>query len=1783
MKNFLTQYGLNTFRYLFATIITFLFLETTLYCQPTGFVDQEYMTGWNQAVGMTFDINGRMFVWEKGGKVWIVENGIKSSSPLIDISEEVGNWRDFGFLGFALDPDFLSNGYIYLLYLVDRHHLLHFGTGSYNSNSDEYFNATIGRITRYTAEQSTNFTTVDYSSRKILLGATKETGFPSLHESHGIGSLVFGTDGTLMVSLGDGASYGSVDEGSASETYWSQAISDGIISAADNIGAYRCQKLTSLNGKILRIDPDTGAGIPSNPYYESGDPFSVKSRVWALGARNPFRMTKRPDTGSHLSGDGDPGVFYFGDVGWGTREELNIIKQPGENFGWPKYEGMTYQPGYNNATYAPSSHTLAAVDWRTASADPRMSINGTIYNLGDPGVELFDFIGNCSTGGVWVINGNYPSEYKDVYYHGDYGDDWIHAFQFDENDNFVKAIPFADDKGSIVFLATHPTDGELYYIRYGNAIHKFTYDPTGNQPPMAVASADVIFGPGPLTVQFTGDQSTDPENGTLTYDWDFGNGPESTEANPQYIFTAPPGTPTEFTVRLTVMDDGSLIDETTLTISVNNTPPVITATSIDNIDEYSMSGTTLLNLSATVTDAEHSSGEIEYEWQTFLHHDNHNHAETPDNNPSTTTSISPIGCDGVSYYYKITLKVTDAAGLSGYFEKDIYPDCGGPIAVNDSGIFPGIGSSSEIDILANDQGSIDPASVQIVSDPSYGNLSVNSSDGIVTYTRVSSGISDSFNYTVDDNSGNTSNVASVIIDQTGPPAVAILSPADGSNIGSADIDVTYELSGDWEDQNVDRLLVTLDGQAPYEELGTSGSFSLSGLSVGNHTIIIQLYAGSTPLTNLEATASVTFSRISLGGGTGLQANYFDDMNLTDPPDLVRIDPTIDFNWANGSPDPSIGSNTFSARWEGQVQAIYNEHYTFQARVDDGVRLYIDGQLIIDEWTNGAARDFNGSIQLISGKKHSLVMEYYEDGGRALAKLKWFSASQSIQIIPSNYLFPPAIDLYSRTSGDWSSALTWSEESLDGSQCSCTPDDNTNVIIGNNHDLILNEIGNVRNLTIQDNATLHSPASYDLNISGNLTITSSNVDPFSLGSQAISLIGSDDQILALNNEDLFDLIINKAAGKVLLTEPLNLLGTLNFLTPNELVSDGNLTLISTTDGVTDNGSIGTILSGAPVTGDVTVQRFISDEGNIWRYISSPVTNATIADWQDDFPITGNFDDPSTGPGINSGTPSVYYYGESGSGIDKQLGWLAYPSSGLAENSPLIPGTGYSALMLDGSNPTMVEVTGPINQGDFSFFVSYAGSGWNLLGNPYPATIDWGNASGWSRTNVANAIYIRNNEAGNSNSVVASFVDGIGTNGGTGLVATGQSFWVQALDVDPSLQINERAKSSSTGVFFRNHDPVSMFRITLSSEHQTDEAVVRFSERASFGYDPEMDAKKFSQGSINLSTNVESQDNMAINSIPTLTCAQTVRVKLNNTKPGNYRLSFTELSRLNLPYDIELIDNYSESAMQVLDNSIYQFNVTSDTATYKNRFTLSVLPEELAIKSVIHGHTCSAGQVELAATANYSELPGLQYNWYQDSHSETPLEVNNSGKFVTPELTSSKSYFVSVTNTTGCESKKVEVTATIEQFNAPEIIQHGQNILGSNYKSGNQWYHNGIPILNANREVITITKPGVYGLEVKVSECQFYQEKEIHPADLSTGFNSLIVYPSPAENLLNLSLPPIEDQKASIMIYNTLGKLVFSTPVEISKRKAQIDISQINPGVYILEVYIDKHKYTTRFIK
>ena len=147
-------------------------------------------------------------------------------------------------------------------------------------------------------------------------------------------------------------------------------------------------------------------------------------------------------------------------------------------------------------------------------------------------------------------------------------------------------------------------------------------------------------------------------------------------------------------------------------------------------------------------------------------------------------------------------------------------------------------------------------------------------------------------------------------------------------------------------------------------------------------------------------------------GTGLLGRYFDNSspiytNSTNFTGLMltRVDPTVNFDWLATAPIPAMGTNFFSIIWTGQVQPEHSETYTFVARTDDGVKLWVNGTLIIDAWTNAGQVERTGTINLAAGVRHDIRMEYFEAGGNAMAMLSWYSPSQAKQIIPQNRLYP----------------------------------------------------------------------------------------------------------------------------------------------------------------------------------------------------------------------------------------------------------------------------------------------------------------------------------------------------------------------------------------------------------------------------------------------------------------------------------------------------------------------------------------------------------------------------------------------------------------------------------------------------------------------------------------------------------------------------------------------------------------------------------------------------------
>ena len=139
-------------------------------------------------------------------------------------------------------------------------------------------------------------------------------------------------------------------------------------------------------------------------------------------------------------------------------------------------------------------------------------------------------------------------------------------------------------------------------------------------------------------------------------------------------------------------------------------------------------------------------------------------------------------------------------------------------------------------------------------------------------------------------------------------------------------------------------------------------------------------------------------------GTGLKAQYYSGQSFNT---LVqtRTDATVNFNWGNGAAMSSVGPDNFSVRWTGKVKPLHSQTYTFTTTTDDGVRLWVNGQLLIDKWQTQGTTPWSATIALVAGQKYDITMEYFEAAGGAIAKLEWESASQTRQVVPQSQLYP----------------------------------------------------------------------------------------------------------------------------------------------------------------------------------------------------------------------------------------------------------------------------------------------------------------------------------------------------------------------------------------------------------------------------------------------------------------------------------------------------------------------------------------------------------------------------------------------------------------------------------------------------------------------------------------------------------------------------------------------------------------------------------------------------------
>jgi hypothetical protein len=139
-------------------------------------------------------------------------------------------------------------------------------------------------------------------------------------------------------------------------------------------------------------------------------------------------------------------------------------------------------------------------------------------------------------------------------------------------------------------------------------------------------------------------------------------------------------------------------------------------------------------------------------------------------------------------------------------------------------------------------------------------------------------------------------------------------------------------------------------------------------------------------------------------GTGLRGEYYDNLDLTDLK-TVRIDSIMDFNWSVFPPSGIKNDGSFSIRWQGEIQPVYSEEYAFHVTRDNGVRLWINNKLLIDQWNDKCSVTDSAKVILEAGKKYDIKLEYYNNTGLSYVKFEWSSASTKKAVIPKTCLYP----------------------------------------------------------------------------------------------------------------------------------------------------------------------------------------------------------------------------------------------------------------------------------------------------------------------------------------------------------------------------------------------------------------------------------------------------------------------------------------------------------------------------------------------------------------------------------------------------------------------------------------------------------------------------------------------------------------------------------------------------------------------------------------------------------
>jgi glucose/arabinose dehydrogenase/PKD repeat protein len=584
-----------------------------------------------------------------------------------------------GLQGVAADPGFATNRWIYLYYAPP----LSTPTGDAPATGTSWTAwQGVNRLSRFTL--NANFT-LNAASEVVMLTTAADRGICC----HVGGDIDFDAAGNLYLSTGDdsnpfdSAGYSPLDE------------------RTNRNPAYDAQRTAGntndLRGKVLRIKPTAAGGytIPAGNLFPVGTA-NTRPEIYAMGFRNPFRMSVDKATGVVYLGDYGPDAGATdANRGPSGQVEFNRITSPG-NYGWPYCTGSNSTSEIYGEWAFPSGPS--AGKFNCAGGPTNNSFRNTgqgtlpaarpawIRYAGDAGSPPEFGSGSESPMGGPVYRHNasststvkFPQALDGVFFAGELGRGWIKPIEVQAGGAPGPITSFPWTGKQVMDMAFGP-NGALYVLDYGtgyfngdanSALYRFEYIGGGNRAPIAAASANRTSGAAPLAVTFSSAGSSDPEGGALTYSWTFGDGATSTAANPSKTYTAN-GT---YTATLTVRDPQGATGNSSVIINVGNTAPTVTILAPANGRLVSFGDSVPFQIQ--VSDPEDGAVNCANVKMTYvLGHDQHGHQITSQNGCTGTITIPTDGeHDSAANIFPIfDAEYTDAGGLTTHTQHTLQP------------------------------------------------------------------------------------------------------------------------------------------------------------------------------------------------------------------------------------------------------------------------------------------------------------------------------------------------------------------------------------------------------------------------------------------------------------------------------------------------------------------------------------------------------------------------------------------------------------------------------------------------------------------------------------------------------------------------------------------------------------------------------------------------------------------------------------------------------------------------------------------------------------------------------------------------------------------------------------------------------------------------------------------------------------------------------------------------------------------------------------------------------